>query len=126
MPDTPIARGRGGLTRAGDVVVEPQPWGPAEWAVSGAIGNSDTMTVGTCYIDPGQQNPVHQHPNCDEVLRVIRGRIRHRVDEEYVEMGPGDIISIPLGAVHNAQNIGDEVAELAICYPTATRQVVGE
>ena len=126
MPDTPISRGRGGLTRASEVVVEPQSWGRLEWAVSDAIGNSDTMTVGTCFIDPGQQNPVHHHPNCDEVLRVVRGTIRHRVDDEYVQMGPGDTISIPQGAVHNAENIGDEIAELAICYPNAKRQVVGE
>ena len=118
--------GRGGLTALADVLVEPQPWGRLEWMVSGALGNSDTLTVGKCFIDPGQQNPVHHHPNCDEVLSVIRGRIRHRVGDDYVEMTAGDTISIPKGSVHNATNIGDEQCELLICFDTASRQVVGE
>ncbi|KAA9106600.1 cupin domain-containing protein [Microbacterium rhizomatis] len=118
--------GRGGITALADVQVDPQPWGRLEWMVSGALGNSDTLTVGKCFIQPGQQNPVHHHPNCDEVLHVIKGRIRHRVGDEYVEMTAGDTISIPKGSIHNATNIGDEQCELLICFDTASREVVGE
>lgn len=118
--------GRGGLTTLADVQVDPQTWGRLEWMVSGALDNSDTLTVGKCFIDPGQQNPVHHHPNCDEVLHVIKGRIRHRVGDEYVEMTAGDTISIPKGSIHNATNIGDEQCELLICFDTASREVVGE
>lgn len=126
MSTPPDATRRGGHTPAVDVVVEPQTWGRLEWMVSDANGNSDTLTVGKCVIHPGQNNPVHHHPNCDEVLHVLRGRILHRVGDEYVEMGPGDTVSIPVGAVHNARNIGQEDCELLICFDTARRQVVGE
>lgn len=117
---------RGGFTAAADRTVDPQDWGRLEWSVAGSLGNSDVLTVGRCFIQPGRNNPVHHHPNCDEVLTVVRGRIRHRVDEEYLEMGPGDTVSIPLGATHNAVNIGDEECELLIVFDTAERQVVGE
>jgi quercetin dioxygenase-like cupin family protein len=126
MTDGQMQPPRGGLAKAGDRVVDHQPWGRLEWMVSGAVGNSDRLTVGKCFIRAGEQNPPHHHPNCDEVLHVLRGRIRHRVDDEYVEMGPGDTISIPTGRVHNARNIGDTEAELFICFSTADRQVVGE
>jgi quercetin dioxygenase-like cupin family protein len=126
MPATSETGRRGGLTPASAVVVEPQPWGRLEWMVSDAIGNSDVLTVGKCFIQPGGSNPVHHHPNCDEVLHVIRGRIRHRVGDEYVEMTAGDTISIPVGSIHNAENIGDEECELLIAFDTAQRQVVGE
>lgn len=116
----------GGVTFADAVVHEPHPWGRLEWMASGDIGNSAALTVGRCYIEPGQANPVHHHPNCDEVLHVVRGHIRHRVGDDHVEMGPGDTISIPVGAVHNATNIGDERCELLICFDTPSRQVVGE
>lgn len=106
--------------------MEPQPWGRLEWMVAGGLGNSDTLTVGKCFIDPGQQNPPHLHPNCDEVLHVLRGTIIHRVDDDYLEMGPGDTISIPTGRVHNARNTGAEQAEFLIAFSTAERQVVGE
>jgi quercetin dioxygenase-like cupin family protein len=117
---------RGGLRRIGDVRVEPQPWGRLEWMVAGSLDNSDTLTVGKCYINPGEQNPPHHHPNCDEVLHVMRGSIIHRVEDEYLEMGAGDTISIPAGQVHNARNQGTEVAEFVIVFNTAERQVVGE
>ncbi|WP_022885532.1 cupin domain-containing protein [Glaciibacter superstes] len=117
---------RGGLSAAKDVRIDSQSWGHLEWMVSGALENSDTLTMGKCFIQPGQNNPVHHHPNCDEVLHVISGRIRHRVGDEYVEMAAGDTISIPKGAIHNAANIGDEPCELLICFDTAYREVVGE
>lgn len=126
MSGSSEARNRGGLTRHTEVVVEPQSWGRLEWMVSDSIGNSDRLTVGKCFIQPGGANPVHHHPNCDEVLHVVRGHIRHRVDDEYTEMTAGDTISIPLGAIHNATNIGDEECELLITFDTAKRQVIGE
>ncbi|MDX6413306.1 MAG: hypothetical protein QOH23_716 [Gaiellaceae bacterium] len=118
--------GRGGVTRAGEAVVDVQSWGRLEWMVSGALGNSDALTVGKCFIDPGQQNPPHVHPNCDEVLHVLRGTIEHRVGDVRVSMSAGDTISIPTGAVHNARNVGDETAEFVIVFSTPTREVVGE
>jgi quercetin dioxygenase-like cupin family protein len=112
------------ITRAGDVASEDYPWGRLDWFVSRALGNSDKLTVGRCQIDPGGANAPHYHPNCDEVLHVLRGRIRHRLGDEYVEMTEGDTISIPTGEVHNAENIGSERAVLLITFSTADRQVV--
>lgn len=117
---------RGGLVPVGTAKVEPQPWGRLEWMIAGAQDNSDVLTVGKCFIQPGRNNPVHHHPNCDEVLVVMRGTIRHRVNDEYFEMRAGDVVSIPMGAVHNAVNIGEEECELLIIFDTAERQVVGE
>lgn len=114
------------ITRQGDAVVVPQPWGRLEWTVSGEQENSTTMTVGTCFIAPGEQNPRHFHPNCDEVLRVVGGVIEHSLDGESTLMREGDVISIPQGSVHNARNIGDEQVELAIIFSNAHREVVGE
>lgn len=118
--------GRGGFLASSEVRVDPQPWGRLEWMVSGEIGNSDHLTVGKCYVNPLEKNPPHSHPNCDEVLHVLRGRIRHRLGEEYIEMAAGDTISIPRGVIHNAKNLGDTEAEFIITFSTASREVVGE
>ena len=114
------------VARPGDYAREEQDWGRLIWMVSGALGNSDTMTVGKCFIKPGRANPPHYHPNCDEILHVLRGHIEHRVDDEYVEMKAGDTISIPTGRIHNARNIGAEEAEFVISFSSADRQVIGE
>lgn len=124
MTDGQMQPPRGGLAKAGSSVVDPQPWGRLEWMVSGAVGNSDRLTIGKCFIRPGEQNPPHHHPNCDEVLHVLQGTIRHRLGDEYFEMSAGDTISIPTGTVHNAQNVGQEPAVLLITFSTPDRQVV--
>jgi quercetin dioxygenase-like cupin family protein len=106
--------------------VEHAPFGRLVWMVSGPLGNSTTMTVGRCHIEPGKANPRHFHPNCDEVLYLLQGRIRHTLDDESVEMRAGDAISIPAGAVHNAENIGADEVICMISFSSPDRQVVGE
>lgn len=112
------------VTQAQDVSPEHYPWGRLDWFVSGALGNSDKLTVGRCRIEPGKANPPHYHPNCDEVLHVLQGHIRHRLGDEFIEMHEGDTISIPTGTIHNAENIGTEPAILFIAFSAPDRQVV--
>lgn len=114
------------LTKADKVQVLPQSWGELTWYTSAEMGNSATMTTGQAVIAKGSENPRHYHPNCDEILRVVSGRIIHTLDDKSVEMGPGDVVTIPLGVKHNARNIGDEPAVLAISFSSAFRRVVGE
>lgn len=114
------------VMRAEDVEVLPMDWGRLEWYVTGPLGNSDTLTTGLAVVSPGKSNPRHYHPNCDEVLTVLKGRIRHTMNDVTVEMKAGDTVSIPEGTYHNATNIGDEDAYLAISFNNAWREVVGE
>ncbi len=101
-------------------------WGHIDWHVSGPLGNSDTLTTGIAHVNVGAANPRHYHPNCDEVLHVLKGHIRHTMDDVTVEMKAGDTVSIPKGVYHNATNIGDEQAVLLISFDTAWREVIGE
>jgi quercetin dioxygenase-like cupin family protein len=114
------------VTRAADRQVIEQTWGRITWYASGPLGNSATMTVGEAVIKPGQENPRHYHPNCDEILHVVRGRILHSMGTQQVEMTVGDTVSIPTGVRHNARNIGTEDAVLAISFSSAHREVIGE
>lgn len=99
-------------------------WGKLVWQVSAPRGNSENLTVGICYINPGQANGRHIHPNCEEVLIVKRGRIVHTWGDSEAEMNVGDSITIPAGIVHNARNIGDDVAELTIVFSSAYRETI--
>jgi quercetin dioxygenase-like cupin family protein len=114
------------VARPADYAVDEQDWGRLVWMVSGALGNSKVLTVGRCYIKPGRSNPAHYHPNSDEVLHVVRGHIEHRVGDEWVEMNAGDTISVTLGVIHQARNIGPDESEFLITFNTADRQVIGE
>lgn len=102
------------------------PWGRLVWQVSGELGNSETLTVGRCILDPGHANGRHFHPDCDEVLEVLTGSIVHTWGEDEVAMERGDVISIPAGLMHNARNTGDTAAELLIVFSTAHRTAIAE
>lgn len=97
-------------------------WGRIEWLVSQALGNSDTMTVGRVTIKAGHGNMVHRHPNCDEVLYLVQGRLEHSVGDQFTRMGAGDVIAIPTGAWHNARSLGPIDAVMVVCYSSADRQ----
>lgn len=114
------------VTRSSDHKVVDFPWGQLTWVASGELGNSDTMTVGQAVIRRGQRNPRHYHPNCDEVLYVLKGRIRHTMGERTVEMQEGDTVTIPTGMLHNATNVGDVEAVLWVSFSSADRKVVNE
>lgn len=101
------------------------PWGQLRWFTSAELKNSRTMTTGMAIIKPGQSNPRHFHPNCDEILHVISGKISHTMNEVTVEMNAGDTVSIPQGVLHNAANIGTDDAVLGISFNSAYREAVG-
>ncbi len=105
--------------------VHDMPWGELRWYTSAAMDNSRVMTTGVAILRPGKSNPVHYHPNCDEILTVVSGKIQHTMNEVSVEMSAGDTVSIPQGVLHNATNTGDEDAILAISFNTAFRGAVG-
>jgi quercetin dioxygenase-like cupin family protein len=96
-------------------------WGRLVWTVSGALGNSNTMSVGRATIRAGMENPRHRHPNCDEVLHVIEGRVEHIEDSGSWVLDPGDSVSIPKGVWHQARSLGSEDAQVVICFNSPNR-----
>lgn len=101
-------------------------WGRIVWLVSRGLGNSTTMTFGRVTIKAGFANPRHRHPNCDEILHLVSGRLEHSLGDESFIMEPGDSISIGTGIVHNAKSVGDEDAEMIIAFSSADRETEGE
>ena len=68
-------------------------WGVIEWLASGEDDTADELTLGYVVIEPGQANPEHSHPNCEEALHVVSGEIEHTVEgEPNVRMKDGDTI----------------------------------
>jgi len=67
---------------------------------------------------------MHSHPNCDEVLYVVEGKITHRLNGVELPMSAGDSLLIPKGAIHNAYNTGEKEAVLSIAFTTGTRETV--
>ncbi len=102
-------------------------WGQLHWYASGPMHSSDHVTLGRCILKPGMANPRHYHPNCEEVLHVLTGRIEHFVDGEgWIDMNQGDTITIAQNVWHQARNTTEADAHLLICFSSKDRQTIGE
>ena len=101
---------------------EKHSWGELTWLVNSALVPGAKMTLGTCLIQPGKSNPLHRHPNCDELLVVTSGRCIKRIGDETVELGTGESVVIPRGMPHQATAIGDEPMTCVIAYDSPDRQ----
>ena len=98
-----------------------QAWGHIKWMASGALNNSSLMTLGLATILQGQTNPLHRHPNCEEVLHLLSGKIRHRLGTKEYVLNAGDTITIPAGTWHNATAFNESNATMIICFSNPER-----
>lgn len=98
-----------------------EDWGSLRWLAGQDIGNAQGMVVGRVIIKKGRSNPKHSHPNCEEMLYLLCGRLEHTVGEENVITEAGDVIVVPAGVPHVARNIGDEDADMIVAYSAGIR-----
>jgi quercetin dioxygenase-like cupin family protein len=104
--------------------VETFDWGTLQWLCNDRLLPGALQTLGQCEIAPGRRNPVHYHPNCEEVLTMLSGVGRHRLGDEFVELRAGMTIRIPANVQHNMENIGVEPIACLIVFSTGDRQTV--
>jgi len=58
--------------------------------------------------------PAHSHSHNEECVYVLEGTLRYRVGEEVRDLGPGDWMSTPRGAVHHFSNPGTKTARALV------------
>jgi mannose-6-phosphate isomerase-like protein (cupin superfamily) len=66
------------------------------------------MLVGTDCLEPGQQQPTHQHAGRDKLYLVMEGQGRFTIGVETRDCGPGELIFAPADQPHGVLNIGNE------------------
>ena len=111
------------VLKKGEQPTQEFDWGTLTWYANAPLTETD-YTLGFCKIKPGCNNPMHRHPDSSETLCVLKGKIRHTAGADAYEMSEGDAITIPTGVAHNATNIGEEEAVLAIAFSTGERKTV--
>ena len=99
-------------------------WGTLQWLANDRLLPGAAQTLGLCHIHPGRRNPLHFHPNCEEVLHVLSGRGEHALDGDRIVLTPGMTILIPTGAKHNLANTGLETLVCLIAFSSGDRQTV--
>ncbi len=59
------------------------------------------------WLDPGMEVNPHSHP-FEQVVFIVKGRMKFTVGDDVLEAGPGSLIRIPPDVVHCGEPIGDE------------------
>ena len=122
---TPIpAEWSGKVTDAAQLPVEQSAWGTLQWVCNEKLMPGAAQTVGLATILPGKRNPVHYHPNCEEVLYVISGQGVQSYDGRTILLKPGMTIRIPAKIKHNMVNTGAETLRTLISFSSGDRQTV--
>lgn len=70
--------------------------------------------VCTCRTAPGAGAPPNRHSDDDETFCVVSGSYDFEIDGKTRRAGPGEMVTIPKGAVHSFRNQGTEIAEMII------------
>lgn len=99
-------------------------WGTLSWLVGAGQMPGAEQTFGICTIMPGKRNPLHIHPNCEELLYVVSGECDHRLGDETIHMTPGTVIRIPRQIPHCAECTSLEPLVAVISFSSPDREAV--
>ena len=67
--------------------------------VCGAPTGLKRLLLAVGRLPAGDHGPAHLHEG-EEILHVLSGRLRVRIDDESVDAGPGSVVAVPAGALH--------------------------
>jgi quercetin dioxygenase-like cupin family protein len=97
---------------AKDTKLEINDWGRLGWLSNPPSTGAKQLTVIDVNLDPGKGHDFHKHPDQEEVILVVAGKVEQWVDRERRILGPGDSAFIPGDVVHASFNVGDTPAKI--------------
>jgi quercetin dioxygenase-like cupin family protein len=112
------------VTDAAQLPMDRSAWGTLQWVCNNQLMPGSEQTVGLATILPGKQNPVHYHPNGEEVLYVISGQGLHSYDGGAILLKAGMTIRIPAKVKHNLVNTGTETLRTLVSFSSGHRKTV--
>jgi quercetin dioxygenase-like cupin family protein len=87
-------------------------WGRLRWLSNPPSTGARQLTVIDVTLLPGRGHDFHKHPDQEEVLYVVAGRVEQWVDRDRRTLGPGDSAFVPADMVHASFNVGDGDARI--------------
>jgi quercetin dioxygenase-like cupin family protein len=97
-----------------EVPTEDFEWGSAGMRCAPPGTGCDTFVVMDVRLDPGFFHAFHKHPDQDEMITVVSGKVTQFLEGESTVLGPGDSVYIDKDVVHGSYNDFDEPAQLAV------------
>ena len=102
-----------------DVPVENFDWGSAGMRNAPPGTGCQSFVVMDVRLDPGFFHAFHKHPDQDEMITVVSGKVTQFLEGESTVLGAGDSVYIDKDVVHGSYNDFDEPAQLAVVLAPA-------
>jgi quercetin dioxygenase-like cupin family protein len=102
----------GKFVMAKEIKPEINDWGKLGWLSNPPNTGAKDLTVIDVNLSPGKGHDFHKHPDQEEVILVVAGKVEQWLDQEKRILGPGDSAFIPGGIVHASFNVGDTDAKI--------------
>jgi quercetin dioxygenase-like cupin family protein len=97
---------------ATEVRPEVLDWGRLAWLSNPPSTGARQLTVIDVSLAPGKGHDFHKHPDQEEVLYIVAGKVEQWVDREKRVLGPGDSAFVPADMVHASFNVGTSDARI--------------
>jgi oxalate decarboxylase/phosphoglucose isomerase-like protein (cupin superfamily) len=89
------------------------------WLVTNDTVGSTKTVFGVTFFPPGARHELHRHPNAEEVEYLVSGSGVAYVDDDAIELGPGEAVFVPQNAYHGFENTSDSEVVMAWYYAGA-------
>jgi quercetin dioxygenase-like cupin family protein len=89
------------------------------WLITEASVGAKSTVFGVTIFPPGARHEIHRHPNAEEVEYLVSGSGIAYVDDDAVELGPGEAVWVPQNAYHGFENNSDGEVVMAWYYAGA-------
>jgi mannose-6-phosphate isomerase-like protein (cupin superfamily) len=73
-----------------------------------AVTNDHVVRISTMT----EPYPWHFHPNSDETFLIIEGRLAVELESGSLELGPGQLLTVPRGVRHRTRPVGGRSVNL--------------
>ncbi len=97
-------------------------WGRMTWLLDAGICTGADITLARMTLEAGRAAPPHRHPDCQEALHLLAGRVELQVGGESRILEAGESALIFAGQPHSLRNPGRIPAVLMIAYGSGTRR----
>ena len=93
--------------------------GPGEYVhvMEGQRHGYRNLTIGITYTAPGGAPPMHTHIG-EEFHVLLKGKILYALGDKMFVMDGPYVVNIPPMVPHSFQNMGDDIAELVVGFPS--------
>jgi len=102
-----------------EVPTEAFEWGSAGMRNAPPGTGCQSFVVMDVRLDPGFFHAFHKHPDQDEMITIVAGKVTQYLEGESTVLGPGDSVYIDKDVVHGSYNDFDEPAQLAVVLAPA-------